>query len=582
MRRSKWMILLACVAIGGGSYWYFFMRSASSGTTQNLLTRVSKSSISTSVKTTGKISPVQTSVLSLTRQGTVTKIYKNVGDIVKSGDVIAEIDASDAYMDIRNAKISLDNANNNYNKLFATTTEADRVRTKNSLEESKNSLGLLEAQYQDFLVSQKNTLLESEAQISLLKEKVKLAESDLDYTKQNLDTTSDATNLERDMANAFLSVEESNRIIPDNLRSIRDLLYINNKTSDRYGDLGARNNYQKAQTEKLYESISGSLASFNKDLAIVRAKPTRSLDEVLSVITQVREILSDLSDLTAMGVEEYGNTPTGVPFGQSDIETAQTSLRTLGSTLSSKLTSLNSTYTTLKNYGSDAIQALADKNTITQKEQSLQSAKNDLAKAQRSYEALKTSQNTDLISRQNEISRMKNTITLSEITYNELIQGPEATDLRSAKNSISSAEINLSKANIALKDYQIVAGFDGIVNDIPWKIGDLTKSTEGILVENKNAYEIALSLDQIDIVKIKDSMKANIVLDAFPTETYVGKVSRVSAVPTETSGVVSYEAVVELSIARDDIYTKMSATVEIITTEKNDVIVIPTSAIITE
>lgn len=77
-------------------------------------------------------------------------------------------------------------------------------------------------------------------------------------------------------------------------------------------------------------------------------------------------------------------------------------------------------------------------------------------------------------------------------------------------------------------------------------------------------------------------MKANIVLDAFPTETYVGKVSRVSAVPTETSGVVSYEAVVELSIARDDIYTKMSATVEIITTEKNDVIVIPTSAIITE
>lgn len=422
MRRSKWIILLACVAIGGGSYWYFFMRTASSGTTQNLLTRVSKSSISTSVKTTGKISPVQTSVLSLTRQGTVTKIYKNVGDTVQSGDIIAEIDASDAYMDIRNAKISLDNANNNYNKLFASTTEADRVRTKNSLEESKNSLGLLEAQYKDFLVSQKNTLLESEAQISLLKEKEKLAESDLEYTKKNLDTTSDATNLERDMANAFLSVEESNRIIPDNLRSIRDLLYINNKTSDRYGDLGAKNSYQKVQTEKLYESISGSLATFNADLSLVRAKSNRSLDEVLSVITQVREILSDISDLTAMGVEEYGNTPTGVPFGQSDIETAQTSLRSLGSTLSSKLTGLNSTYTTLKNYGSDAIQALADKNTITQKEQSLQSTKNDLSKAERAYEALKTSQNTDLISRQNEISRMKNTITLSEITYNEMVQ----------------------------------------------------------------------------------------------------------------------------------------------------------------
>jgi hypothetical protein len=269
---------------------------------------------------------------------------------VKSGDVIAEIDTTDAYMDIKNAKISLDNALNNYNKLFDTTTEEEKIRAKNSLEESKNSLNLLEAQYKDFLLSQKNTLLESEAQINLLKEKVELAESDLEYTKKNLDTTSDATNLERDIANAFLSVEESNRIIPDNLRSIRDLLYINNKTSDRYGDLGAKNNYQKVQTEKLYESISGSLASFNKDLAAVRAKQNKSLDEVLSIITQVREILSNLSDLTAMGVEEYGNTPTGVPFGQSDIETAQTSLRSLGSTLSAKLTSLNSTYTTLKNY----------------------------------------------------------------------------------------------------------------------------------------------------------------------------------------------------------------------------------------
>lgn len=77
-------------------------------------------------------------------------------------------------------------------------------------------------------------------------------------------------------------------------------------------------------------------------------------------------------------------------------------------------------------------------------------------------------------------------------------------------------------------------------------------------------------------------MNAKIVLDAFPTETYTGVVDRVSAVPTETSGVVSYEAIVLLSIPRSDIYTKMSATVEVIITEKNDILVIPTSAIVTE
>jgi HlyD family secretion protein len=77
-------------------------------------------------------------------------------------------------------------------------------------------------------------------------------------------------------------------------------------------------------------------------------------------------------------------------------------------------------------------------------------------------------------------------------------------------------------------------------------------------------------------------MNAKIILDAFPNETYSGKVSRVSEVPTETSGVVSYEAVVELSIDRTDIFSKMSVTVEILTTEKNNVLTIPTAAISTE
>lgn len=48
-------------------------------------------------------------------------------------------------------------------------------------------------------------------------------------------------------------------------------------------------------------------------------------------------------------------------------------------------------------------------------------------------------------------------------------------------------------------------------------------------------YEINLSLDQVDIVKIKPGMRANISLDAFPGEMYTGSVASISALPTETS-----------------------------------------------
>jgi multidrug efflux pump subunit AcrA (membrane-fusion protein) len=558
------------------------MRENSIVTAQTQLVRVSSGSISTTVKTTGKITPVQTTTLIFARQGTVTKLYRSVWENVQAGDIIAEVDASDAYMDVRSARVSLDNAKTNYSKLFTIATEADKIKAKNSLEESKNSLILLEAEYQDFLVTTKNNLTESETQIALLEEKMKLSESELEYTKQNLSTTNDASDLERDIRNTFLTVEDIARFLPTTLTSLRDALYLNNQSSDRYWDLGSKNQIQKIQTEKLFMTASWSYNSFEKDLSAVRTSSVRTLDDVTRLLTTTRTILDDLADVWAMTVELYDDTPTSSVWTSDAVTLAQDSLRTLSANISSKLSTTNNTYTTLKNYGGDAVQSLANKNTITQKEQSLQSAKNDLAKAKRNHEMLKTSQNTDKISRQNDIVRAKNSITSSEFSYRDMINGPDVNDLRSAKNNIASANINLEKSYLTLQDYQIIAPFDGVVNDIPWKIGDTTTANDGILVENKDAYEIALSLDQIDIVKVREGMNATITLDAFPTETYRGKVSRVSEVPTETSWVVSYEAVVELTIPRTDIYSKMSATVEVAVTEKNNILTIPTSAIMTE
>jgi multidrug efflux pump subunit AcrA (membrane-fusion protein) len=581
MRIPRWAVGSAVLLAWWWGYWFFFMRDPVENPT-NQVVRVTQGSITSSVKTTGKISPVQTSLVSFTRQGTISKIYKKIGDAVTTWDVIAEIDASDVYMDIRSAKISIDNANNNYNKLFSSSTETERIRAKNTLEESRNALTLLEAEYADFLTSQKNAKIEALNQIELLEDKYNLALSDLEYTKKNLDTTSDISDLERDIASAYISVEEIARFFPTTFTSIKNLTYIDNMTSERYGDLGSKNSYQKTQMEKLTLSLSGSFSSFEKNLSVERQKSDHTLDDVLSLLSKSKTILQDLNTLTSLAVETYEYTPTGIPFSDGEIDEAQAELRTLGSNISTKLTSQNSTYSTLKNYGSDEIETLSNKNSISSKEQTVKSAKNELEKAKRSLDALKTSQNTDTISRQNEIVRAKNNITVNEITYKELEKWPEATDLKSAQNSILSANISLEKAYNGLKEYQIIAPFDGVLNDIPWKIGDATEASEGALVENKNAYEISLTLDQVDIVKIEEGMNAKIVLDAFPSESYTGKVSRISEVPTETAWVVSYEAIVELSIERSDIFSKMSVTVEILTTEKNNILTIPTAAISTE
>lgn len=96
------------------------------------------------------------------------------------------------------------------------------------------------------------------------------------------------------------------------------------------------------------------------------------------------------------------------------------------------------------------------------------SSTNELMKAISGLESLKASQITERATKLQDIAKQKDTIALNKATYNEMMHGPLGVDITSAKNSISQAQISLEKANLTLKDYQILAPFDGIITDIPW------------------------------------------------------------------------------------------------------------------
>lgn len=170
--------------------------------------------------------------------------------------MIAEIDAKSAYMDIENAKLSLSNARNNYNKLFSNITESDKIRAKNTLEESKANLELLESQYKNLLVTEKNILTENESSVKLLADKVALATSDLEYTKKNISTDTTSNNLEKDLSNAKILLEDTNSLFPETLKDIQTVLYIGNESFYGYGDFSGKDPAIKENARTLYRSAS--------------------------------------------------------------------------------------------------------------------------------------------------------------------------------------------------------------------------------------------------------------------------------------------------------------------------------------
>lgn len=573
---KKWLLWAIVILLVGWGYYYFFGKRTEERTfTQTAV--VQTGSIRNVVKATGKIYPVQSSTLSFQKQGTVSKITKSTGDTVRANEVIVEIDPKDAYLDIESANIALSNAENNYQKLIAGATETEKIRAINTLTDSRSRLTLLEEQYKNLLVERDNAIKNAETNIRTLEEKLIIAQNELEYTEKNINTDTISNNLERDVSNAYVLLEQLYQILPENIKDIRDVILIEDKSNPRYGDLSAKDPSIKSSVESLYLRVLDSEKEFEKTLGLLRQDKT-SVTSLLSGLADAKEALTDLGSLTTLVISEYRASTEWIYITDSLIGTVTDDMQSLSSTFSNRLSTVNSTIASLKWYGEDDIQALADKNTLANKQASVNDTKNSLEKAKQELVTTKQSYATKILSSKQEIESQKWTISLNIASYEDAISGTDSTELTSAKNAIRSAQINLEKARLGLKDYQIISPFDGTIRDIPWQLGDTTTSTENVSIENTGAYEIQVSLDQIDIVKIREGMIAKISLDAFADTTFSGTVSSVSATPTESSSVVSYTAKILLSGIDKPIFAQMSATVEIIIAERNDIILIPASA----
>ncbi len=385
----KIVYLLLTITILSGSYYvYSRFYATKTTTTRNTTVTVATGSIRNLVKVTGKVYPVQESNLTFTKQGTITAIYKKIGDTVKAGELVAELDAKTTKLDYSNAKISLSNAQNNLNKILGGSSETSKIRAANTVSDSEAKLVLLQQQYDALVKQQQNSITTSEANIKSLEEKLSLAKSDLDYTTQNINTNTNTNNIERDVANAYSLIESSYQLITPSIEKLRDVMLLENQATSTYGAIGENNPTLKAQLEKLYLKLKDENIAIQTTITEVRTQTT-SLTSVLIGLTEIRTVISDLSEATALSLSVLRASRTGIDLQTDFLDTKISAMDTLNNSVTAKYSSINSTLASLKNYGNDSIQDLANSNSIASKKASVTSSENDLAKAKLGLEELK-------------------------------------------------------------------------------------------------------------------------------------------------------------------------------------------------
>lgn len=179
---------------------------------------------------------------------------------------------------------------------------------------------------------------------------------------------------------------------------------------------------------------------------------------------------------------------------------------------------------------------------------------------ERNREVAKENEDIELLKRQNE-SQIKS------------LQGA----LESAQNSFDKINKELEEVNSLIDSPKLEATLDGVVLSTPYLPGE-TISTAKPVVEIGDMTKPALTLfvDSIDVIDISEGQEVSFYVDAYPEDTFTGKVESRSYVQDENK---KLEVRVTVDENDAELLEGMGASATIIIKQKKDILTLSNKAI---
>jgi HlyD family secretion protein len=156
--------------------------------------------------------------------------------------------------------------------------------------------------------------------------------------------------------------------------------------------------------------------------------------------------------------------------------------------------------------------------------------------------------------------------------------------LVASKAQISQAYANLAQAKTNLSYTTIFSPIDGVVLTRSYDIGQTVQSsfsapTLFTIAEDLSRMQIDTAVAEGDVGRLNEGMKATFTVDAHPGVAFEGTVRQVRNSPTTTSGVVTYDAVIDVDNHEHLLRPGMTANVTFVLDKVDNVIKIPNAAL---
>jgi HlyD family secretion protein len=136
-RRNIAIIVVLLLAIVAGYFIYTNNSRASAAVTNVQTATVTRGSLIATVNSAGPVAARAQVGLNFGQGGTVKQVYAQVGDKVKQGQVLAELDATDLQLALANAQTSLNQQQARFDQTKAGATDADLAAAQLSVDSAQ-------------------------------------------------------------------------------------------------------------------------------------------------------------------------------------------------------------------------------------------------------------------------------------------------------------------------------------------------------------------------------------------------------------------------------------------------------------
>jgi HlyD family secretion protein len=150
--------------------------------------------------------------------------------------------------------------------------------------------------------------------------------------------------------------------------------------------------------------------------------------------------------------------------------------------------------------------------------------------------------------------------------------------------AVSQSEAALNQAQVDLGHTVIAAPIDGVVLARNVDVGQTVAASLQapvlfVIANDLTRMQVNASIDEADIGRVKAGQEVTFRVDAFPDETFRGRLEQVRLQPVTAQNVVTYNTIVAVDNKGQRLMPGMTATVSVIVDERKNALRLPAAAL---